>query len=119
MAPLGNPGRFRMASTSFQVLTYHYYDWSSRGTDKTNLILKGAGGETCSVWFEANGSAELPAAREVSPNKYNFYYHQNQLQHFLEMLRIEKPIFVFFDDDGGHNSRISTVHAPEDDGRDS
>ena len=106
-------------STSFQVLTYHYYDWSSRRTGKTNLILKGAGGETCSVWFEADDSADLPAACEVSPNKYNFYYHQYQLQHFLEMLRIEKPIFVFFDDAEGNNSRISTVHAPEEDGMES
>ncbi len=106
-----------MPSTSFQVSTYHYYDWSSRRTGKTNLILKGAGGETCSLWFVEDDSTELPIASEVSPNKYNFYYHQHQLQHFLEMLRIEKPIFVFFDDDGGRNSRISTVLAPEDDGR--
>ena len=108
-----------MSSTSFQVSTYHYYDWSSRRTGKTNLILKGAGRETCSIWFVEDGSAELPEAREVSPNKYNFYYYHYQLQHFLEMLRIEKPIFVFFDDNGGNNSRISTVLAPEEDGRES
>ena len=108
-----------MPSTSFQVSTYHYYDWSSRSTGKTNLILKGAGGEICSIWFVEDSSAELPKAREASPNKYDFYYHQNQLQHFLEMLRVEKPLFVFFDDSGGNNSRISTVLAPDDDGRES
>ena len=105
-----------MSSMPFQVSTYHYYDWSSRRAGKTNLILKGAGGKTCSVWFVEDDSAELPEAREVSPNKYNFYYHRSQLQHFLEMLRIEKPVFVFFDDNGGNNSRISTVLAPENDG---
>ena len=105
-----------MSSMPFQVATYHYYDWSSRRVGKTNLILKGAGRETCSVWFVEDDSAELPEAREVSPNKYNFYYHQSQLQHFLEMLRIEKPVFVFFDNNGGNNSRISTVLAPENDG---
>ena len=105
-----------MPSTSFQVSTYHYYDWSSRSAGKTNLILKGAGGETCSVWFVEDDSDELPRAHEVSPNKYNFYYHQNLVEHFLDMLRIEKPIFVFFDDGSGNNSRISTVLAPADDG---
>ena len=108
-----------MSSTFFQVSTYHYYDWSSRRTGKTDLILKGAGGMTCSVWFVEDDSAELPEAREVSPKKYNFYYHHNQLQHFLEMLRIEKPIFVLFDNNGGNNSRISTVLAPDDDGTES
>lgn len=33
-----------MATASFKVATYQYYDWSSRTTGKTNLILKGAGG---------------------------------------------------------------------------
>ena len=47
-----------MAATSFQVSTYHYYDWSSRRAGKTNLILKGAGGESCCVWFVADDSAE-------------------------------------------------------------
>ena len=32
-----------MATASFEVDTYQYYDWSSRKTGKTNLVLKGAG----------------------------------------------------------------------------
>lgn len=34
-----------MSSTFYQVSTYHYYDWSSRRTGETNLILKGAGND--------------------------------------------------------------------------
>ncbi len=102
-----------MASASFQVATYQYYNWSSRPTGTTNLVLKGVGGETCSVWFVEDDSAALPEAGEVAPNKYAFYYRHTQLQHLLEMLRYEKPLFVFFNNDGGYNnSRISTTHEP-------
>lgn len=83
-----------MASALFQGNTYEYYDWSSRRTGKTNLNLKGAGEETCAVWFVEADSADLPEAEEVGPNYYSFYYHHKQLQHFIDMLRNEKPIFV-------------------------
>jgi hypothetical protein len=34
-----------MATATFQVDSYQYYNWSSsRKTGKTNLVLKGAGG---------------------------------------------------------------------------
>jgi hypothetical protein len=109
-----------MASASFQVVTYQYYSWSSRRTGKTNLILKGAGGETCSVWFVEDDSADLPEAHEVAPNYYAFHYHHRQLQHLIDMLRNEKPIFVFFNnDDGFNNSRISTTHEPVGEGEES
>lgn len=106
-----------MAKATFQVATYQYYDWSSRKTGKTNLILKGAGGETCSVWFVEDPAAALPAAQEVAPNYYAFYYHHSQLQHLIDMLRNESPIFVFFNNDMGfNNSRISTTDEPVGEG---
>jgi hypothetical protein len=106
-----------MASTLFQVATYQYYDWSSRTTGKTNLILKGAGGETCSVWFVEDVAAALPVAEQSAPNYYAFYYHHSQLQHLIDMLRYEKPIFVFFNNDNGFsNSRISTTDEPVGEG---
>jgi hypothetical protein len=106
-----------MATASFQVATYQYYDWSSRKTGKTNLILKGAGGETCSVWFVEDAAANLPVAQQVAPNYYAFYYHHSQLQHLVDMLRNEKPIFVFFNNDSGfNNSRISTTDEPVGEG---
>lgn len=106
-----------MAKATFQVATYQYYDWSSRTTGKTNLILKGAGGETCSVWFVEDPAAALPAAQEVAPNYYAFYYHHSQLQHLIDMLRNESPIFVFFNNDMGfNNSRISTTDEPVGEG---
>jgi hypothetical protein len=109
-----------MASASFQVVTYEYYDWSSRSTVKTNLNLKGAGGETCAVWFVEDESAVLPAAQEVASDYYAFYYHHSQLPHLIDMLRYEKPIFVFFNNDGGfNNSRISTTHEPVGEGEES
>jgi hypothetical protein len=40
-----------MATASFEVATYEYYDWSSTKTGKTTLILKGVGGEVRSVGF--------------------------------------------------------------------
>jgi hypothetical protein len=106
-----------MASTSFQVLTYQYYNWSSRSTGKTNLILHGAGGETCSVWFVEDESAALPVAQEIAPDYYTFHYHHSQLDHLVDMLRYEKPITVFFNNEGGfNNSRISTSNEPVGEG---
>ncbi|MGB7207883.1 MAG: hypothetical protein WBD27_04415 [Pyrinomonadaceae bacterium] len=106
-----------MATATFQIATYQYYDWSSRNTGKTNLILKGVGGETCSVWFVENETASLPVAQQVAPNYYSFYYHHNQLQHLIDMLRYEKPITVFFNNDNGfNNSRISTSNEPVGEG---
>lgn len=104
-----------MASASFQVATYQYYDWSSRKTGKTNLILQGVGAESCSVWFVEDEAADLPAASQLFPNFYAFYYHHSQLQHLIDMLRNEKPVFVFFND-SGNNSRISTTDTPSWDG---
>jgi hypothetical protein len=41
----------------------------------------------------------------------------NQLPHLIDMLRNEKPIFVFFNNDGGlGNSRISTTDEPAGEG---
>ena len=99
-----------MATATFQVATYQYYDWSSRKTGKTNLILRGAG-QTCSVWFVEDAAADLPLARQAAPNYYLFYYHHHQLEHLIDMLRNESPITVFFNDDG-INSRISTTDEP-------
>ncbi len=109
-----------MAQATFQVATYQYYDWSSRSTGKTNLILKGVGGETCSVWFVEDDSAALRQAQEVASNYYAFYYHHRQLAHLIDMLRYEKPIFVFFNNDSGfNNSRIATTHEPVGEGEES
>lgn len=106
-----------MATASFQVVTYQYYDWSSRKTGKTNLILKGTAGETCAVWFVEDPSADLPQAKVVAPNYYAFYYHHSQLDHLIDMLRNEKPITVYFNDDHNfNNSRISTSNEPVGEG---
>jgi hypothetical protein len=106
-----------MATATFQVATYQYYDWSSRVTGKTNLILKGTGGQTCSVWFVEDPAANLPAAAEVAPNYFAFYYHHSQLDHLIDMLRNEKPVTVFFNNDNGFaNSRISTTDEPVGEG---
>lgn len=106
-----------MASASFQVSTYQYYDWSSRSSVKTNLILKGTAGQTCSVWFEEDSAAALQPAAQVNPNYFAFYYHHYQLPHLIDMLRNEKPIFVFFNNDNGfNNSRISTTDEPVGEG---
>lgn len=106
-----------MAQVSFQVATYQYYDWSSRETGKTNLILKGTAGQTCSVWFVENEAGDLQAAQQVAPNYYAFYYHHSQLDHLIDMLRNENPVYVFFDNNNGFdNSRISTTFEPVGDG---
>jgi hypothetical protein len=106
-----------MAQAQFNVATYQYYNWSSRATGKTNLILKGVAGQTCSVWFVEDPTAALPVAQEVAPNYYAFYYHHAQLAHLIDMLRYEKPITVFFNNDSGfNNSRISTTDEPVGEG---
>jgi hypothetical protein len=109
-----------MARESFQVATYQYYNWSSRKTGKTNLILKGTADETCSVWFYEDATQDLPPTRKVQDKYHAFYYHHDQLQHLIDMLRYEKPIFVFFNDDNNwNNSRISTTHEPVGEGEES
>lgn len=108
-----------MATSSFEVETYSYYNWSSRKTGKTNLILKGAAGEVCSVWFNEDPDSDLPAARKEG-NYYAFYYHHHQLQHLIDMLRNEKPVFVYFNNNSGfNNSRISTADEPVGEGEQS
>ncbi len=106
-----------MASSTFQVATYQYYDWSSRKTGKTNLILKGSAGQTCSVWFVEDPAADLPVTEQVGANYFAFYYHHSQLEHLIDMLRNEKPVFVFFNNDSGYaNSRIATTDEPVGEG---
>jgi hypothetical protein len=62
-------------------------------------------------------TANLPLAQQAAPNYYSFYYHHNQLQHLIDMLRYEKPITVFFNNDNGfNNSRISTSNEPVGEG---
>jgi hypothetical protein len=105
-----------MAQASFEVATYQYYDWSSRNSVRTNMVLKGTGGQTCSVWFYEDGQA-LPAASQVAANYYAFHYYHRVLDHLIDMLRYEKPVFVFFNDDNGFaNSRISTTDEPVGEG---
>jgi hypothetical protein len=102
-----------MATATFEVKTYAYYDWSSRTTGKSNLMLRGDAGQTCSVWFVEDPTAELPAAAQLNPNWFVFYYHHQQLDHLIDMLRNEKPIYVYFNDDNDFpNSRISTTDEP-------
>ncbi|MCY1722835.1 hypothetical protein OU798_20980 [Prolixibacteraceae bacterium Z1-6] len=106
-----------MAQASFEVKTYRYYNWSSRSTGKTNLILKGTGGETCSVWFIEDPTHNLPTACKVAENYYAFYYHHYQLDTIVDMLRNESPIYVFFNDENHlNNSRISTTDEPVGEG---
>jgi hypothetical protein len=106
-----------MANITFQVDTYLYYNWSSRKTGKTNLILKGIGGQTCSVWFNEDETANLRPAEQLTSNYFAFYYHHSQLQHLIDMLRNEKPIYVTFNNDNGFdNSRISTSDEPVGEG---
>ncbi|MCG8434462.1 MAG: hypothetical protein MJA83_10560 [Gammaproteobacteria bacterium] len=109
-----------MPRESFQVASYEYYDWSSRRFGKTNLNLRGTKGEICGVWFIENPDQDLPPATKDAPNVYSFYYHHHQLQHLIDMLRYEKPIFVFFDNEKGFsNSRISTTFEPVGEGLES
>jgi hypothetical protein len=106
-----------MATASFEVQTYHYWHWSSRNKWKTQLYLQGVGGETCAIWFVEDGTANLPAAEYDGANHYRFFYQQSEFQYLVDMLRHEKPIFVFFDNQGGSpNSRISTTPEPVGEG---
>ncbi|WP_103068188.1 hypothetical protein [Aquimarina sediminis] len=105
-----------MAKSSFQVESYSYYNWSSRNNGKSNLILKGATGQVCSVWFKEGPNAVLPAATNTG-SYYSFYYHHDQLQHLIDMLRNENPIYVYFNNDNNfNNSRISTGNEPVGEG---
>ena len=69
------------------------------------------------MWFVEDPAADLSAASQVAANYFAFYYHHSQLEHLIDMLRNEKPIFVFFNNDNGFaNSRISTTDEPVGEG---
>ncbi|WP_251360079.1 hypothetical protein [Kangiella sp. TOML190] len=109
-----------MSQDSFQVVNYQYYHWSSRNSGKTNLNLEGVGGKRCSVWFEEDPEAELAEAHQIAPNVYSFCYHHHQLAALIDMLRNEKPVYVYFNNDNGfNNSRISTNYEPVGEGEES
>ncbi|MFZ2171120.1 MAG: hypothetical protein WAW61_15965 [Methylococcaceae bacterium] len=106
-----------MTTTTFQVSTYQYYNFSSRSSGKTVIILKGTGGEICYIHFEDNPTAALPRAEQTSKKSYVFHYHHSQLQHLIDMLRNEKPITVIYDNDPvANNSIISTSAEPVGEG---
>ena len=44
---------------NFQVVKYQYSIWSSRISSKTDLILMGAAGETCTVHFVESLSGNI------------------------------------------------------------
>jgi hypothetical protein len=107
-----------VTTASFQVVNYEYYDWSSRENGRSNMILFGAAGELCGVFFEVDEMATLPQPVNNGPNIYQFFYYQSQLDHLIDMVRNETPVFVIFDDEGGlQNSRISTSENPAGEGR--
>lgn len=107
-----------MPISSFQVTTYHYYAWSSRDTPYSNLNLKG-GGKTCFLNFLPDATENLPEATN-SGNYYWFYYRQSQLSFFIDMLRNEKPVYVYFNNTNGYNnSRIATSNEPVGEGEQS
>jgi hypothetical protein len=105
-----------MAQETFEVTSYTYYNWSSRNSGKTNLMLYGAT-KTCAVWFVEDPDANLPEAKQNGANFYSLYYHHWQLPHLLDMVRNEKPVFVYYNDNNGaNNSRISTASEPVGEG---
>ena len=106
-----------MATATFEVATYHYYDWSSRATGKTNLILKGVGGRSAMCGLSKTrppaSRRQLRAGRTPSSSITT----HSQLDHLIDMLRNEKPVTVLFDNDNGlENSRISTTDEPAGEG---
>ncbi|SRX53959.1 hypothetical protein [Aequorivita sp. CIP111184] len=106
-----------MAQVTFQVNSYRYYHWSSRGNLKTTLNLYGSGSNACMVLFQSNPDATLPPATMHGENFFRLHYHQYQLDSLIDMLRNESPIFVFFNNDNGqNNSRISTSNEPVGEG---
>lgn len=109
-----------MAIKSFIAKEYDYYFWSSRKKIKANINIKGTGGETCSVWFNEDPEADLKKAEEISPNYFTFYYHYYQFDQILDLLRNEKPVTIYFNNDlGFDNSRISTSAEPIGEGEES
>ena len=106
-----------MANSTFQVKTYSYYFWSSRDHDipRMNLNLKGVNGEQCFITFPYDDDP-LPEAIKTG-NNYWFYYREFQFPMLIDMLRNEKPIYVYFNNDSGFpNSQISTTEEPVGEG---
>lgn len=106
-----------MAQVQFEVATYNYYCWSSRERGKVNLNLKGTGGQLCAVWFTEDPAAVLPDAEQLASSSFSFHFHLHQLPVLIDMLRNERPVFVYFNNDNGWpNSRISTADEPVGEG---
>jgi len=104
---------------SFVATSYSYYHWSSRPDlmPRSNIVIKGTDGASCTVWFQNNPTASLLPATRSGVKKYNFYYYHWQFDQLIDMLRNESPITVEFNDDSGYNnSRITTGTEPVGDG---
>ena len=100
-----------MATESFQVINYQYSQYSSRTAYRTSLVLR-AGLKTCAIIFIDDPNAALPAAKKVGNNYFEFYFHQHQFPHLIDMVRHENPIYVHYSDSVNNNSRISTSNEP-------
>lgn len=73
----------------------------SSNTFTRRIWLKGDGVSLGQLIFWANG-ATLPADTQVS-GKYNLNYHREDYQNCIDLLRNEKPVYIFYNGSGPSN----------------
>ena len=97
-----------MLSESIEILSYQYYQFSTREDEaKAVCTCAGSGGKTVYIYF--NGGTQALSAATKSGDNYYAYYHYSDMCNIIDMLRNEKPIFFHYIPEGTNNTRISTT----------
>ena len=63
------------------------------------IALKNAGNYVGQMIFKPNGTT-LPADA-IANNQVQLYYHLDDFQHAIDLLRNEKPIYMYYNGSGG------------------
>lgn len=104
-----------MPAESMTITTYQYYQFSTREDwTKAVCICFGPEGKAAYLYFQS-GTQPLPAASK-SGNNYYLYYRYSDMANVIDMLRNEKPIYLYYIPEGTNNSRISTTSEPVGEG---
>ncbi|MBB6095212.1 hypothetical protein HNQ60_004102 [Povalibacter uvarum] len=84
-----------MAQTRIEAYEVLY----SANTFSPRIALKNAGNYVGQMIFKPNGTT-LPADTVVN-NQVQLYYHLDDFQNAIDLLRNEKPIYMYYSGSGG------------------
>jgi hypothetical protein len=100
-----------MSAESIEITSYQYCQFSTReDLTKAIAVCAGSGGKKIYLYFNG-GTQALPSASKNGDN-YFLYYRYSDMPNIIDMLRNEKPIYLFYVPDGKDNTRLTTTSEP-------